>query len=145
MDGKKIYTFKELSSMGPDEAERIFKAIQEEAIQNAYVIEDMSKRFFDQLKEKDSEIARLREENEALLEKMEILEAALGSKNAILKVRNSERFGRSTEKLRVFLSGLLSGMGEQEKAGIMDKLSGMLSDPSTQEPCPGKSSASRKG
>ena len=134
MDEKRVYSFDELASMEPSRADEILKRIQEEAARAAYAYEDTSRRFSDQLREKDSEIAMLKEENRLLVEQIEVLKAALGDKKAVIKVRNNENYGRKTEQLQVLLSGMLSGMNDKDKADIVDRLSEMLSDLSIETP-----------
>ena len=136
MDGRKFYTFTDLLTIDPSKADNILLSVQEDAEQARYALEDTSKRFSELFREKDAEISRLTELNAMLSEQVNVLKAALGDKNSIIRVRNSERFGRSTEKLQVFLSGILSGMGEKDKAGVMDQLAALLSAPSTDSTVP---------
>lgn len=133
MEDKKVYTFEELSSMNPHEAGRIIREIQEENLQLANALNDTTTRFSDQIRKMDTEIDRLKIENEALTAQMEILKAALGDRNSVIRVRNSEHYGRSTEKLSVMLAGLLSGMDDHEKKEVMDKLTGFLTGTSLQQ------------
>ena len=134
MHERKFYTFEELASMEPSQANEILKRIQEETFQTAYAFEDTSRRFSDQLREKDAEISMLKEENKVLSEQVQILKAALGDKKAVIQVRNDESYGRKTERLQVLLSGMLSGMNDQDKADVLDRLSELLSDPSIAVP-----------
>ena len=145
MDERRIYSFEELASMEPSRANEIMKRIQEEAAQAAYAYEDTSRRFSDQLREKDSEIAMLKEENKLLAEQIEVLKAALGDKKAVIRVRNNENYGRKTERLQAWLSGMLSGMSDQDKANVMDRLSEMLPGLSVEAPSAEEGSGDEAG
>ena len=133
MECRRVYSLEELITMDKEETARLILALQDEAAQSVFALEDTTRRYSEQVREKDARIARLEEENAALSEENEILKAALGDRKSIIKVRNHERYGRSTENLKVLLSGILPGMDEKEKAGILDHLEKLLSDKNIQD------------
>ena len=134
MDEGKFYSFEELASMEPARAAEILKKIQEDAAQAAYALQDTSRRFSTQIREKDAEIELLKEENKNLAAQVELLKAVLGDKNAVIKVRNNEKYGCRKESLCLLLAGMLSGMTDQDKMDILDRFSGMLLGPAIQDP-----------
>ena len=133
MESRRVYSPEELITMDKEETVRLILALQDEAAQSLFALEDTTRRYSEQVREKDARIARLEKENAAISEENEILKAALGDRKAVIKVRNHERYGRSTENLKVLLSGILPGMDEKEKAGIMDQLEKLLADKSIQD------------
>ena len=133
MESRRIYSFEDLIAMDTEEIARLVLALQDEAAQSLFALEDTTRRYAEQAREKDARIARLEEENAAISKENEILKAALGDRKAIIKVRNHERYGRGTENLKVLLSGILPGMDEKEKAGILDHLEKLLGDKSIQD------------
>lgn len=141
MESRRTYSFEELIAMDTQEMARLVLALQDEAGQSLFALEDTMKRYSELAREKDAWIARLEEENAAISKENEILKAALGDRKAIIKVRNHESYGRSTENLKVLLSGILPGMDEKEKAAILDQLERLLSDKSIQDESVGTATA----
>lgn len=133
MENHRVYSLEELNTMDKEETARLILALQDEAAQSLFALEDTTRRYSELVREKDARIARLEEENAAISEENEILKAALGDRKAIIRVRNQERYGRSTENLKVLLSGILPGMDEKEKSGILDQLEKLLGDKSIQD------------
>ena len=133
MESRRVYSPEELITMDKEETVRLILALQDEAAQSLFALEDTTRRYSEQVREKDARIARFEDDNAAISEENEILKAALGDRKAVIKVRNHERYGRSTENLKVLLSGILPGMDEKEKAGIMDQLEKLLAEKSIQD------------
>ena len=141
MENRRVYSLEELNTMDKEETARLILALQDEVAQFLFALEDTTRRYSELVREKDARIALLEEENAAISEENEILKAALGDRKAIIRVRNQERYGRSTENLKVLLSGILPGMDEKEKSGILDQLEKLLGDKSIQDDSVGTAEA----